>query len=97
MTEILLNSSKFSIPTTLTAAATLMIASISDYNQLPYEYHSIPQFQLKDKVWEEQYIPEKFSDDYFDKINAIHQFAVNLIQDSENIPEEFAKVINEDF
>lgn len=97
MTDILLSSSKFSIPTTLSAAATLMITTISDNNQLPYEYHSIPQFQINDKVWEEQYVPQKLSDDYFDKINAIHQFAVQLIQDSEDIPEEFAKIINEDF
>ncbi len=60
MTDIHLINSKFTIPTTLTAA-TILIAAFSDYNQLPVENHTIIQYQIKNKVWEEQYIPYKFS------------------------------------
>jgi hypothetical protein len=96
MTDIQLINSKFTIPTTLTAA-TILIAAFSDYNQLPIENHTITQYQIKEKVWEEQYVAEKFSINDFDKFKAIHQFAVDLAHDSENIPEKFAEVINEDF
>ncbi len=97
MTDISLNASKFTIPISITAA-TLMIATLVDSNnRVPAYYHSIPKFQLTDKAWEEQYIPKSFSDDYSKKIKIIHRFALNLVQNSEDIPADFAEVINEDF
>jgi len=96
MTEIPLNVSKISIPTTLTAAA-LVVSLLAEQNQLPSEYFSLNQFRLKENVWEDQYLPAYQYDFVSDKIMTIHNLALNLLEESENIPEEFAQVINEDF
>lgn len=96
MEEIVLNSSKYSIPTTITAAV-LCVATVADQNQIPLRYYSLPDSTIKERAWEEQYIPGNTWDDNYKKIETIHKFAVTLLQDSEDIPEEFAKVINEDF
>ena len=95
MTEIFLNTSKISIPTS-TTAATLFFSTCSEQNQLPSEYYPLPLFKLNN-IWEEQYLPTNNYDTYSDKMLTIHKFALNLLQESEDIPEEFAKIINEDF
>ncbi|MGI0011226.1 MAG: hypothetical protein ACREAE_07485 [Nitrosopumilaceae archaeon] len=90
MLNIALNASKYSIPTTLTAAA-LYVGPF----QLPLEYHSMPHFAINRRPWEEQYIPKALDANV--KMERIHKFAVALLQDTEDIPEEFAKILNEDF
>lgn len=90
MTEI-----KYSIPTSITTAA-LCLAAVIDQDQIPQENYSLPNATIKQRFWEEQYVPSNSWDDY-KKIATIHTFAVTLLKDSEDIPEEFARVINEDF
>lgn len=90
MTEI-----KYSIPTSITTAA-LCLATIVDQDQIPQENYTLPNATIKQRFWEEQYIPSDSWDDY-KKIETLHKFAVTLVKDSEDIPEEFVKVINEDF
>ena len=96
MTEISLNTSKISIPTSITAAA-LFVSLFAEQNQLPSDYYPLAQFRINNNAWEDQYLPTNNYDFYSNKMMTIHQFALNLLQESENIPEEFAKVINEDF
>jgi hypothetical protein len=50
---------------------------------------------LNRKPWEEQYIPQALDTDV--KMGRIYNFAVALLQDTEDIPEQFAKILNEDF
>jgi len=92
MLDIALNISKYSIPTTLTSA--LHVAPITGPNQIPREYHALPYFVAR--PWEEQYLPKTLIDDH-GKLERIYQFAVNWLQESEDIPDEFAKILNEDF
>ena len=96
MTELSLNTSKISIPTSMTAAALFATTFMVQY-QLPSEYYALPQIGIKDKIWEDQYIPRILYDSDADKIEIIHHFASSLLNESEDIPEEFAKIINEDF
>jgi len=96
MSEIKLNTTKYLIPTSITAAA-LCIATVADHSQLPLKYYSMPDFSIKQRAWEEQYIPSNTWGDVYIKIETIHKFAVTLLKESEDIPEDFAKVINEDF
>lgn len=96
MTELSLNTSKISIPTSMTAAALFASTFMGPY-QLPSDYYALPQIGIKDKIWEDQYIPRMFYDSDAEKIETIHNFAYNLLNESEDIPEEFAKIINEDF
>lgn len=102
MTEISLSNSKILIPATITAAI-LCFSPATEYANLPNNCYSIPSFNLqngysfKNKYWEETY---KFSDidtEYYEKIETIHKFALTLLKESEDIPAEFAKVIEEDF
>jgi len=96
MTELSLNTSKISIPTSMTAAA-LFATTFTGQYQLPSEYYALPQLVIKDKIWEDQYIPRMLYDSDAEKIETIHNFASSLLNESEDIPEEFAKIINEDF
>lgn len=89
--EIILNASKFSIPTTLTAAA-LYVGSL----QLPTEYHLMPHYTFDQKPWEEQFVPKTLNVDFI-RMEQIYQFAVALLQNTEDIPIEFAKTLNDDF
>lgn len=86
------NTSKFSISTTLTAAA-LYVAGPP---QLPLEYYSIPYITVDHRPWEEQYIPKALNNDY-DRMEGIYKFAMSLMQNAEDIPGEFAKILNDDF
>ena len=96
MTEISSNTSKVSIPISITAAA-LFATTIMGQYQLPSDYYALPQLVIKDKIWEDQYIPRIIYDSDAEKIETIHYFASSLLNESEDIPEEFAKIINEDF
>ena len=96
MTELSLNASKVSIPTSMTTAALFATTFMAEY-QLSLDYYALPQFGIKDKIWEDQYIPRMLYDSDAEKIEIIHHFASSLLNESENIPEEFAKIINEDF
>lgn len=98
MTEISLNNSKISIPTSITATA-LFVSSFMGQNQLPSDYYPLTQSGIKDNIWEDQYLPTILYDFDSDsnKMKIIHNFALTLLHESEDIPEEFAKVINEDF
>lgn len=96
MTAISFNTSKISVPASLTSSV-LFVSAFEEQNQLPSAYYPLAQFRLKENVWEDQYLPTKNYDLYADKMMAIHKLALNFLQESENIPEEFAKVINEDF
>jgi hypothetical protein len=97
MTEIKLNATRYFIPTSITAAA-LCIVTATDQDQLPLEYYSsLPDFSIRQKAWEEQYVPSNSLANDFQNIETIQRFVVTLLRESEDIPEEFAKVINEDF
>jgi len=96
MTEISLNTSKVSIPTSITAAA-LFVTSFIGQNQFPTDYYALPQFGMKEKSWEDYYLPKILYDSDSEKIEIIHNFVSSLLNESEDIPEEFAKIINEDF
>jgi hypothetical protein len=96
MTELSLNTSTISIPTSITAAA-FFVSSFVGQNQLPSEYYPLPQFGSKNNIWEDQYLPKIRYESDSDKIEIIHNFASSLLNDSEDIPAEFAKIIHEDF
>lgn len=91
------NTSKISIPTSLTTATLLFVEQDESPNELPSEYYHLPYFRLKKDIWEDQYFPEGDYDFYSDEIMIIHNFALSLLQESENIPSKFAEIINEDF
>jgi len=93
MTEIALNTSKFLVPTTITMAT----LCIPEQNQMPQRYYPLSSFSLTDKIWEGHYIPNSTKNENVEKIQIIHNFASQLINETEDIPEEFARILNEDF
>ncbi len=92
-------STNYIVPISITAAA-LCNPIINVQNQqhiLPQQYHTNESYAGYLRNWEIQPPTTILSIDDYNKIETIYRFAQNLIEKSEDIPVEFAKVINEDF
>jgi hypothetical protein len=73
-------------------------------NSIPYNLHSMPEEAkmftplVQTHPWEESYVPVSLID-YSDKekMDILKSFAANLMSDMQDIPVEFAKVLNDNF
>lgn len=96
MSEIVLNKGRFLIPTTLTAATLIIVAS-SDQIVKPIDYDAMAPFSIKQREWEESYQPSSIQDKDYERLQTIQQFANDLLSETYDIPLDFAKVLNEEF
>lgn len=99
MTQLNLGTNfPISIQATLTAA-TFLISSFGDVETMPSENYTPPILNISERAWEEKFIPTYQTDnqDIYEKMEIIHQFASKLVNESIDIPPEFATVINENF
>jgi hypothetical protein len=96
MTETALNIPQFLVPVTMTFPS-LYIPMSDEPKQLPTKSYQLDRSNFEHNIWEDQYLPKKFYDSYYDEVTIIKKFSLTLLQDSEDIPKEFIEVINEDF
>jgi hypothetical protein len=85
----------FNIPLSLTTVALVITPFFEPTTCIDLE--KLPCYPIYRNEWEIQYEPSIELNKDSEIIEIINTFAINLIQNSENIPEDFAKVINEDF
>ena len=88
---------RYAIPVALTAAS-LQLYNVPRTNYIPSQNYDIPNFQLSNYSWEDDYIPSKA--DFVSSqlgVESIKTFAFNLMNEMIDIPPEFSQVIDENF
>jgi hypothetical protein len=88
---------RYAIPMTLTAAS-LQFYNVTPTNYLPSRDYAIPNFRLMNYPWEDGYIPSRADFNLSPSgIETIQLFAINLLEETIDIPPEFSRVIDENF
>jgi|WetSurMetagenome_2_1015567.scaffolds.fasta_scaffold07745_9 hypothetical protein len=89
-------ATKYFIPLSVTLS--LPIFATQSENTIPSRFYNIPTIELSDETWP-SFDASFFQTSLEDEITyqSIENFASKLLNESTDIPPEFAKIIDEDF